>query len=101
MRKLLFTILLALSATTTGTGLAQDLDHDDALHLRESGKILPLEQILDKAQQYHQGRVLEVELEKKRGLLVYEIELLDANGVVWEMKLNAVNGELVSEEKEN
>ncbi len=81
--------------------LADDIDHDDAFRLQQAGEILPLESIIQKAKQYHDGKVLEVELEKRRGKLVYEIKILDKEGVLWEMKLNAVDGSVVFMEEED
>jgi uncharacterized membrane protein YkoI len=81
--------------------LADDIDHDDAFRLQQAGEILPLESILQKAKQYHDGKVLEVELEKKRGKFVYEIKVLDKEGILWEMKLNAIDGSVVSVEEED
>ena len=78
-----------------------DIDHDDALRLKQSGEILPLESIIKKARQAHDGKVLEVELEEKHGSYIYEIEILDNDGVLWEMKLNAVDGSMISEEVED
>jgi uncharacterized membrane protein YkoI len=91
-----------------GTGLlcaasiasADRRDHDDARALREQGAIVPLEEILRAATAQHPGRVVEVELDRKDGAYVYEIELLDAGGEVWELKYDARTGALVKEEVE-
>ena len=75
-------------------------DHDDARALRERGAIVPLEEILRAATAQHPGRVVDVELEPKGGAYVYEIELLDAAGEVWELKYDAGTGALLKEETE-
>ena len=64
------------------------------------GKILPLSEILEKARTHFKGRLLEVELEdeKEHGGLVYELEILDENGKVWELVFNAVTGEYLGRE---
>jgi uncharacterized membrane protein YkoI len=67
----------------------------------DQGDILSLEQILKNVRQHRVGRVLETELEEKRGELVYEVEILDNNGEVWEMKLDARSGILLEEEQED
>lgn len=77
-----------------------DTDYDTARKLREAGDILPLETILHKLNQTHPGKVLEVELEKKHGRVIYEIELLDANGKVWEFKVDPRSGEVLKQEEE-
>jgi uncharacterized membrane protein YkoI len=45
--------------------------------------------------------VLETELEESGGGMVYEVEILDANGEVWEMKFDARSGALLGEEQED
>lgn len=76
-------------------------DHERATELRESGDILSLETILERAQKQHSGRVLEVELEEKRGRYIYEVEILDQDGTVWEMYYDARSGELLRVKQED
>lgn len=97
MNKVLLVILLFIPLIS----LADDIDHDDAYRLQQSGDILPLEEIIEKARQYHDGKILEVELEKKRKAFIYEIKILDEEGTLWEMKINATDGTLVSQEEED
>ena len=59
--------------------------------------ILSLDQILRKADEQHAGRVLESELERKNGRDVYEVEVVDDQGRVWEMKFDARTGEVLTE----
>jgi uncharacterized membrane protein YkoI len=97
MKTLVFTLLLLLSMP----GWADEMDHDEALRLKKSGDILPLETLLEKARQVHDGKVIEVELDKEHGTLVYEIEILDKEGVLWEMKINATDGKILSAKEED
>lgn len=76
-------------------------DHERARALLESGEILSLEQILVNVRAEYPGRPLEVKLEQKKDALIYEIELLDDDGKVWELKLDAVTGELLKRERED
>ena len=66
--------------------------------LQESGKILSLEQIGAAAKAIKPGEILETELEQKQGRYLYEVEILDAAGQVWELKLDAQNGKLIKME---
>jgi uncharacterized membrane protein YkoI len=68
---------------------------------QQAGDILTLEQILELARQQHPGRVLETELERKGERYIYEVELLDDSGEVWEMKFDASTGKLLKEEQED
>jgi len=75
-------------------------DQDLVLELRQSGEILPLEQILKISRQQQQGRILEVELEKERTGIIYELKVLADDGHVWELKVDAKSGDLIKRERE-
>ena len=87
-------LVIVLAMFAAGTVQAKR-DHDHARELSEAGEILPLESILKKVQQVYPGRVLEVDLERKHGRLVYEIELVDEQGVVRELYYDAATGDLL------
>lgn len=72
-------------------------DDDLALarKLSAAGKILPLSEIVLRAKQHKFGEVIDVEFEQKKRRYVYEIEILEANGQVWEVKLDAATGALI------
>jgi uncharacterized membrane protein YkoI len=74
-----------------------DDDVELARRLREQGRILPLEQLLTRAQALRAGIPVEVELhvEDHRHAYVYEIEMLDRNGDLWSIAFDAETGELV------
>ena len=76
-------------------------DHERIRELVEAGRILPLEQILERARQRLPGRVLETELETRQGRHVYEIEILDRNGRVRELLFDARTGAFLAEERED
>jgi uncharacterized membrane protein YkoI len=78
-----------------------DEDHMAARKLRESGKILSLENIAERARNHKAGEVLETELELKHGHYVYEVEILDAGGNVWELKLDAGTGDLITMKRDD
>ena len=72
-----------------------------AKRLSEAGVILPLEKIVAAARKIKPGEVLESELERKGKGYVYEIEILDARGQVWEVKLDAKTAKLIKLESED
>ncbi len=82
------------------TPALSDDDQFRALELLQQGKILPLEEILVISRQEIDGHILEVELEQERGEIIYEIEMLDQQGRVWELKLDATNGTLLKRKRE-
>ena len=86
---------------TCSAAMARDLDQDEALKLRQRGVILPLEQVLQQAMDRYPGaKLLEVELEEKHDVYIYEVELLTAEGVARELHLKADTGELVKDKED-
>jgi uncharacterized membrane protein YkoI len=81
--------------------VAADSDHYEARRLMESGKIQPLETVVESALRQHNGRILEAELEERHDRYVYEIEVLDKAGRVWEMWIDAVSGQVLDSQRED
>ena len=67
-------------------------DHEEARTLRAQGAVLPLAELLARPELQGQ-RIIEAELEREGGRLVYELELLDGHGEVHERYFDAVSGE--------
>ncbi|WP_303906858.1 PepSY domain-containing protein [Thiohalomonas denitrificans] len=95
--------ILALAVLLSPPLVADD-DHETARRLRESGQLLPLEQILESARAVQSGQVLEVELEKPgkgrehqecRKGYCYELKLLTPEGRVEELLFDAGTGEFL------
>ncbi len=82
-----------------GTCLAAN-DHDRAKQLKEAGDILPLEEIIEKAGREYPGRVLETEIEENNDQIIYELEILDEKGIVWELKFDARSGKLLKRKED-
>ena len=91
--------LFALAVPLDGSGY--DEDRRKAASLLQEGAIQPLDGFLERARALHGGRVIEVELETKGGRHFYEVELLDDDGQVWELRFDATSGKLVEEEQEH
>jgi len=72
-----------------------------ARQLLKEGKIMPLQEILTKAKVIKPGQVIETDLEKDDGRYIYELEILDEQGQVWELELDAQTGEFVELENED
>ena len=91
--------MVLLFSVFTGSSVWADEDHERARELVKSGEIMPLEQLLQKMVSGDSGklRLLEAELERKQGRLVYELELVDEQGVVRELLFDAKTGEAIGE----
>lgn len=76
-------------------------DHDKAKRLFDTGDILALQVVLEKARNIQAGKIIEVELESSHGKYIYEIELLTPEGKVLELKFDAKTGKHLSTEDED
>ncbi len=96
----LLLLLVSLAWAPSYPTWASD-DHMEARRLKEAGDILPLQTILDGLRDDYPGKVLEVELEHKHHRVYYEVEILDDQGVVREVLVDARSGEIIRAKKED
>lgn len=94
------TLLMLLALLSGGAALARDHDHDQARRAVEAGEILPLRQILERAEVDFPGQFVEADLKRKHGRAIYKIKLLTANGRVLELYYDARSGRLLKTEEE-
>lgn len=72
-----------------------DHDHDRARQALEQGRVLALRQVLEKVEREYQGQVLKIEFDDDDGRLVYEIRLLQNDGRLLKLKVDAVDGRIL------
>lgn len=97
-------LLTAFLVATLAVGAAVPAsasDHDRARRAVEEGRILPLKEILARAQGAYPGQVIEAELEDEGGIVVYEIKILTADGRVTKLFYNAATGDLLKARDRN
>ena len=82
-----------------GNGEGQDRqpDQDRARSAVEGHEILPLPRVVSEVRRSFGGRVIEVNLERKRGRYVYELKLISADGRIVEVEVDAATGVAVDE----
>jgi uncharacterized membrane protein YkoI len=95
MTRSVFTVL-AIALLTATAALGDGLSAERVRELVERGEILPLEQILKRNEAGIGGRIIEVEIEQKRGVYVYEIKVLRPDGRTREIKIDARTGVIFS-----
>lgn len=80
----MFRRFMALAATAASLAFAlpvyADADHERARRAHEAGEIVGLDKLLAAVARDQPGRVIDVELERKGGIYVYEIKLLAPDG---------------------
>lgn len=90
-------VVAALSALTHAqAGRADEHDHDRARRAVQAGEILPLQTLLQRVQAAHPGQVLELELERDDGRWTYEIRLLQPDGRLVRLVVDARTGDVLS-----
>lgn len=97
------TALFAVAAlTAAGIAQARDLGPDEALKLRDAGTIQSFEKLNAAAMAKHPGATVEdTELEQEHGRYIYQVELRDAQGVQWDLDLDASTGEVLQDQRDD
>lgn len=92
--KIISCILAVLIGFGTVAAMADD-DHDRARRAVEDGRILPLKDIIARAEAAYPGQLIEAELEEERGVMIYEIKMLTTDGRVMKLHYDAGTGALL------
>jgi uncharacterized membrane protein YkoI len=87
--------VLAQTVTPAQTPEEED-DQETARRALENKEILPLSTVLARIEEKFTGDVVEIELERKRGAWVYEIEIIDADGRVRDIDVDARTGDVIT-----
>ena len=70
-------------------------DQDQARAALQAGEVMPLMVLLERLQRSHPGQVLEVELEREDGRWIYELRLLQPDGRLLKLEVDARSGEVL------
>lgn len=97
MRRILTLALMLVPAVA----LADEADHDRARRALEEGRVLPLRDILNRAETEVPGQMIEAELEDEHGHLVYEIKILAKDGRVVKLIYDAGSGQLLKKRQKD
>jgi len=97
LRALLAALLpmLALLALSASPARADKRDHDLARQALQDGTVLPLRAILDIAEARYPGQIIEVEFDHDDGVFEYELKVLQADGRLIKLKLDARTGQIL------
>lgn len=82
-------LLSPLAAGGTGIVLADASQQDEAREAVKKGLVRPLEEILAEVRKTIRGDIVEIEFEKEDGRFIYEIEYVDPDGHLMEIKIDA------------
>uniref|UniRef100_UPI003FD387B4 PepSY domain-containing protein n=1 Tax=Pseudomonas indica TaxID=137658 RepID=UPI003FD387B4 len=72
------------------------------LKLRDAGTIQSVEKLNAAAVAKHPGATVEeTELEEEYGRYIYQVELRDAQGVKWDLELDATNSQILKDHQDD
>jgi uncharacterized membrane protein YkoI len=74
-------------------------DHDRARAAVQAGEVMPLPDVLARLQGSHPGQVLELELEREDGRWIYEVKLLQGDGRLLRLELDARTAQVLRERR--
>jgi len=94
LRTALAALLLSACALPIAWGGSRG-DHERAHAAVRAGEVLPLPTLLERLQRTHPGQVLELELDREDGRWIYEIKLLQANGQLLRLEVDAGTGQVL------
>jgi uncharacterized membrane protein YkoI len=98
-------LLLAASvALLVATPAFADDDRDQEIARRAllEGRILSLSEITEKVKPQLPGKILGVELEvEDDGRIVYEFDVIDSSGRLWEVEVDAATGKILKIEDDD
>ena len=89
-------MLIGFVAVPPSPAAADQREREIVRQAMERGEVRPLSQLITEVERRHNGRMIKAELETRRGQVVWEIEILRADG--WSLKawLDATTGAEIS-----
>ncbi|WP_339411183.1 PepSY domain-containing protein [Pseudomonas sp. EA_35y_Pfl2_R5] len=100
----ILTVALTAAALSLTAGLAQarDLSPDETLKLRDADTIQAVEKLDAAALALHPGgKTEDTELEEEYGRYIYQVEVRDAQGVQWDVELDATNAQVLKNQRDD
>jgi uncharacterized membrane protein YkoI len=99
-----FVITLVMAAMLTcvaGLASARDIGHEEAARLRAAGIVQSMERLEAAALAAHPGAVItDSELDEAYGKHVYQVDLRDAQGIEWDVEIDANSGDILKDHQD-
>jgi hypothetical protein len=94
-QRIVFAALLLTGLAPPSAWSGDSPDHERARAAVEAGQVLPLPTLLERLRRTHPGQVLELELEREDGRWIYEVKLLQANGQLLKLDVDAATAQVL------
>lgn len=95
-RRSLLAGLALLCLASAGAWAGDKDDHDRARAAVLAGEVLPLPTLLERLQRSNPGQVLELELERSDERWIYEIKLLQPDGQLVRLEVDAATAQVLT-----
>ena len=93
---LLSSVLLSGVCALTLPAAAHEHDeHERARQALQQGRVLPLASVIAKVEREYPGQVVKIEFEEDDDRFIYEIRLLQQDGRMAKLKVDAVDGRIL------
>jgi uncharacterized membrane protein YkoI len=97
----LITVAGAAAFVAAGAVSAGHLSPKELDPLVKSGRVLPLDALMDAALAEHQGgHIKDGKIEEAKGGYIYNVEVTDRKGEDWDMAIDATTGALLKDDKD-
>lgn len=95
-------LAMAVGTINSPALFADDRDDlsDHVLEWVKEGKVLSIDVLMERYPTLRNGRLLDLEVEQEHGRIIYELEILRPDAVVYEIKIDGQTGEWLKEEIE-
>jgi uncharacterized membrane protein YkoI len=96
-------LVLALAALPEPPHATADdrRDHERARAAVRAGEVLPLSVLLERLHRVHPGQVLELGLDREDGRWIYEVKLLQSDGQLLRVEVDAATGAVLAARRRN
>jgi uncharacterized membrane protein YkoI len=92
---------MVVGTISVATQAGDELDTSTVREWVSQGRILSVEQIAKQNEDRIAAKILDVEVEEKHGQILYEFQVINAQGDVRELYFDAQSGSFVKEEEKD
>lgn len=101
MKPLIVVFTTAVLVCSAGSATARDIGLDEAARLRAAGIIQSAEKLEAAALITHPGSTInESELDEEYGKHIFQVDLRDAQGIEWDVDVDAASGNILKDHQD-
>lgn len=102
MKPLIVVFTTAVLVCSAGSTIARDIGLEETARLRAAGTIQSAEKLEAAALITHPGSIItDSELDEEYGKHIFQVDLRDAQGIEWDVDVDAANGNILKDQQDN